>query len=76
MLRHLLARARLLGVERLFLLTNEACVAAIRLYEKLGFEHDGHILRTYGSRYKRCNVAMSYPPHLLALSSGIDGRDG
>ncbi|HKD48042.1 MAG TPA: bifunctional helix-turn-helix transcriptional regulator/GNAT family N-acetyltransferase [Rhizomicrobium sp.] len=55
-----LERAKLMGIEQLYLLTNKKCEAAIHLYEKLGFEHDGHIMATYGTRYERCNVAMSY----------------
>ncbi len=74
LLRHLLARAQLLGVERLFLLTNTACASAVRLYEKLGFEHDAQTLHTYGSRYARCNVAMSYPrPLSLGKGSSLNG---
>ena len=34
--------------------------SAIHLYEKLGFDHDAEIMRIYGSRYGRCNVAMAY----------------
>lgn len=55
-----LERAKAMGVERLYLLTNTKCAAAIHLYEKLGFEHDDQIMAMFGSRYERCNVAMSY----------------
>jgi DNA-binding MarR family transcriptional regulator/ribosomal protein S18 acetylase RimI-like enzyme len=55
-----LERARAMEIERLYLLTNSKCAAAIHLYEKLGFEHDAEIMATFGSRYERCNVAMSY----------------
>jgi DNA-binding MarR family transcriptional regulator/N-acetylglutamate synthase-like GNAT family acetyltransferase len=56
-----LDRARRMGVaDRLYLLTNRKCAAAIHLYEKLGFEHDPEIMRLFGSRYERCDVAMSF----------------
>jgi ribosomal protein S18 acetylase RimI-like enzyme/DNA-binding transcriptional ArsR family regulator len=55
-----IARAKLMGAESLYLLTNKKCEAAIHLYEKLGFEHDAEIMRQYGARYKRCDVAMRY----------------
>ena len=56
-----LERARQMGVaDRLYLLTNKKCAAAIHLYEKLGFEHDPEIMRLFGSRYERCDVAMSF----------------
>jgi DNA-binding MarR family transcriptional regulator/ribosomal protein S18 acetylase RimI-like enzyme len=58
-----LERARAMGVaDRLYLLTNKKCAAAIHLYEKLGFEHDPEIMRLFGSRYERCDVAMSFRP--------------
>lgn len=56
-----LERARAMGVaDRLYLLTNRKCAAAIHLYEKLGFEHDAQIMQTFGGRYERCDVAMTY----------------
>ncbi len=58
-----LDRARAMGVaDRLYLLTNRKCAAAIHLYEKLGFEHDAQILQTFGGRYERCDVAMTFKP--------------
>jgi DNA-binding MarR family transcriptional regulator/GNAT superfamily N-acetyltransferase len=58
-----LERARTMGVaDRLYLLTNRKCAAAIHLYEKLGFQHDPEIMRRFGGRYERCDVAMSYRP--------------
>jgi len=57
-----LERARAMGIERLYLLTNTRCAAAIHLYEKLGFQHDAEIMATFGGRYERCDVAMSYRP--------------
>jgi DNA-binding MarR family transcriptional regulator/N-acetylglutamate synthase-like GNAT family acetyltransferase len=55
-----LERARTMGIETLYLLTNSRCAPAIHLYEKLGFEHDTGIMQLYGSRYERCDVAMLY----------------
>ena len=56
-----LERAREMGVaDRLYLLTNAKCAAAIHLYEKLGFVHDAEIMRLFGSRYERCDVAMRF----------------
>jgi len=55
-----LDRARQIGMERLYLLTNRKCVAAIHLYEKLGFTHSDDVMRRYGGRYARCDVAMEY----------------
>ena len=55
-----LARASTMDVETLYLLTNSKCVAAIHLYEKLGFRHDEEIMKRYGATYARCDVAMRY----------------
>jgi len=55
-----LLRAEAMQIETLFLLTSSKCVAAIRLYEKLGFRHDARILKKYGAAYARCDVAMRY----------------
>ena len=55
-----IARAREMGAETLYLLTNKACAAAIHLYEKNGFVHDAEIMADYGARYERCDVAMRY----------------
>lgn len=54
-------RARALGAEKLYLLTNAKCAPAIHLYEKLGFRHDAGIMADYGARYERCDVAMRHP---------------
>lgn len=59
-----LERAASLGMDRIYLLTNRKCEAAIHLYEKLGFVHDAEIMRTFGARYQRCDVAMSYRPRI------------
>lgn len=53
-------RAGRMGIDDLYLLTNSACKAAIHLYEKLGFRHDGEIMARYAARYRRCDVAMRY----------------
>ncbi len=57
-----LARASTMDIETLYLLTSSKCVAAIHLYEKLGFRHDAEIMHKYGSAYARCDVAMRYRP--------------
>jgi DNA-binding MarR family transcriptional regulator len=61
LLESAMIRASTMKMETLYLLTNSKCVAAIRLYEKLGFVHDAEIMRRYGPEYARCNVAMRYP---------------
>ena len=60
LLRAILEQAQGMQIETLYLLTNRKCASAIHLYEKLGFEHDAEIMRIYGSRYERCNVAMAF----------------
>lgn len=55
-------RAKVLGADPLYLLTNSRCAAAIHLYEKAGFRHDAEILARYGASYERCDVAMRYWP--------------
>lgn len=60
-----LNRAAQMGVETLYLLTNRKCAAAIHLYEKFGFVHDAEIMRRFGARYERCDVAMSFPKEEL-----------
>jgi N-acetylglutamate synthase-like GNAT family acetyltransferase len=57
-----LERAASLGMDKVYLLTNRKCAAAIHLYEKLGFAHDAEIMAMFGARYERCDVAMSYQP--------------
>jgi N-acetylglutamate synthase-like GNAT family acetyltransferase len=59
----MLARARELDAQTLYLLTNSACASAIHLYEKAGFQHDAAIMRDFGARYQRCDVAMRYVAH-------------
>lgn len=60
LLQGMIDRAQALGAEKLYLLTNHTCAAAIHLYEKLGFTHDAGIMADYGARYERCDVAMLY----------------
>ena len=60
LLKSVIDRAKEIGAEKLYLLTNSKCAAAVHLYEKLGFEHDAGIMADYGARYERCNVAMLY----------------
>ena len=55
-------RAQSLGAELLYLLSNRKSVAAIKLYEKLGFVHDAEIMRRFAGQYQRCDVAMRYRP--------------
>ncbi|MET3665150.1 bifunctional helix-turn-helix transcriptional regulator/GNAT family N-acetyltransferase [Caulobacter sp. 1776] len=57
-----LERAASLGMDKVYLLTNRKCAAAIHLYEKLGFVHDAEIMRLFGARYERCDVAMVFSP--------------
>lgn len=56
-----LKRAEAMGLDELFLLTNDKLGAAVHLYEKAGFQHDAEIMRRFGGRYARANVAMRYP---------------
>ena len=60
LLQAVIARARALGCDRLYLLSNAKSAAAIHLYEKLGFVHDAGVMEEFGKRYERCNVAMLY----------------
>jgi N-acetylglutamate synthase-like GNAT family acetyltransferase len=62
LLAAVIARAMARGAKRLYLLSNKKSAAAIHLYEKLGFQHDGDIMRDFGARYERCDVAMLYRP--------------
>lgn len=61
LLEVMIERARQMGAQQLYLLTNQKCAAAIHLYEKAGFRHDTGIMAHYGARYQRCDVAMDYP---------------
>ena len=56
-----LKRAEAMGLDELFLLTNAKLAAAVHLYEKAGFLHDFEVMRRFGGRYARADVAMRYP---------------
>jgi len=60
LLSAIIARARQIGADPLYLLTNRKCEAAIHLYERAGFRHDATIMSEFGGRYGRANVAMRY----------------
>lgn len=60
LLKALIERAAHMKPDRLFLLTNKKCEAAIHLYEKCGFEHDAGLLASARHHYDRCDVAMTY----------------
>jgi N-acetylglutamate synthase-like GNAT family acetyltransferase len=60
LLNALIERAATMRPERLFLLTNKKCEAAIHLYGKCGFEHDAELLLAARHHYDRCDVAMTY----------------
>ena len=63
LLRAIIEVARECGFDqKLYLVTNWKCEAAIHLYEKVGFVHDKEMMEQFGSRYERCNVAMRYTP--------------
>lgn len=60
LLAALIARVQVMAADPLYLLTSARCAAAVHLYEKAGFAHDAAIMRDYGARYERCDVAMRY----------------
>lgn len=60
LLQAAIERAGALGCKKLYLLTSSKCATAIHLYERFGFEHDPEIMRDFGARYARCDVAMRY----------------
>jgi len=62
LLKATISRARSMGAELLYLLSNRKSAAAIHLYEKQGFVHDPDIMRRFGAGYERCDVAMRYRP--------------
>lgn len=62
LLKATVARAEAMGAKALYLLSNKKSAAAIHLYEKVGFVHDAGVMRDFGARYDRCNVAMLYKP--------------
>lgn len=69
LLEAIIARAHAMGADMLYLLTNALCAPAIHLYEKLGFVHDAAIMRDFGARYERCDVAMRYRPDAASLGA-------
>ncbi len=60
LLNALVERAATMAPERLYLLTNKKCEAAIHLYAKCGFKHDADLLTEAQHHYARCDVAMTY----------------
>jgi len=74
LLAALIERARAMTPDTLFLLTSSKCQAAIHLYEKAGFVHDGEIMQRYGSTYARCDVAMRFP--LAAMGADAAAHHG
>lgn len=62
LLTAMIARAQELDADPLYLLSNTRSAAAIHLYERMGFAHDAEIMRAYGARYDRCDVAMRLDP--------------
>lgn len=67
----MIRRAHDRGAETLYLLTNARCAPAIHLYEKAGFAHDAEIMRDYGARYQRCDVAMRYVGPLAGQTDAL-----
>lgn len=61
LLEALVEKAREFGAQDLYLLTSRKCQAAVHLYERFGFVHDGDVMREHGGNYGRTDVAMSYP---------------
>jgi len=53
LLHAVIARAKAMGAQTLYLLSNKKSAAAVHLYEKLGFVHDAGIMAEYGARYER-----------------------
>ncbi|GAA0311643.1 GNAT family N-acetyltransferase [Sphingomonas oligophenolica] len=71
LLAAIIERARAMGAEKLYLLSNAKSAAAIHLYEKLGFVHDEGVMRDHGARYQRCDIAMLYRPDLAGRSHAL-----
>ena len=67
LLKALIEKAMSIHAEKLYLLTNSACQAAIHLYEKHGFVHDPDIMAEFGKEYARGNVAMRYRSTALLI---------
>lgn len=62
LLAAVIERGLAMGADWLYLLSNRKSAAAVHLYEKLGFVHDGETMARFGARYERCDVAMRYRP--------------
>jgi ribosomal protein S18 acetylase RimI-like enzyme len=60
-LQHAVIGRAIENAKTVYLITNSRCVAAIHVYEKLGFVQDAEIMSQLGARYERCDVAMRYP---------------
>lgn len=60
LLEALITRAITMKPNRLYLLTNARCAAAIHLYQKHGFVHDAALLAEARHHYDRCDVAMTF----------------
>ena len=60
LLRRAIYEAFRSGAHELYLLTASKCEAAVHLYLKNGFVHSTEVMRRFGSRYQRCDVAMIY----------------
>lgn len=61
LLRAVLREAQELNPDgQLFLLTSRRGEAAMRLYKKVGFEHDAELLSRFGPQYGRAEVAMRF----------------
>lgn len=76
LLKAIIDRANAMDIDTLYLLTSTKCAAAIHLYEKIGFQHDAAIMREFGARYARCDVAMRYNPAWTAQPAGDIGVQG
>lgn len=60
LMRALIDRSHALGAKQLYLLSREQLQPALKLYEKLGFVRSEDIMRRYGGRDARVEVAMLY----------------
>jgi DNA-binding MarR family transcriptional regulator/GNAT superfamily N-acetyltransferase len=60
LLKAAIERAKVMGADPFYLVSNAKCAAAIHLYEKHGFVHDAELLAAHMGDYQRCDVAMRY----------------
>jgi ribosomal protein S18 acetylase RimI-like enzyme len=63
LLNFVIDKAYELRCEKLFLLTNTKCEAAIHLYYESGFKKCKEIETKYGGSYDRCNLGMVHFNH-------------